>query len=283
MKIISINVNGIRAAARKGMFEWLEKVDADVVCLQELKAQPDQIEGAPFHPKGYHTYFHSAEKKGYSGVGIYCKQAPKAVHVGLGELNQQLGLPEHDWQDVDSEGRYLQVDFENGLSVASLYMPSGSAKEERQAYKYRMMERFEPVLQAMLNNDNEFVICGDWNIAHKKADIKNWRGNQKNSGFLPEERQWFDWVFSESESEIDAEMRSDPLGFVDAFRHVNQEPDEYSWWSNRGQAWANNTGWRIDYHVVTPGLKDKIIAGSELIYKEERFSDHAPLIIEYDT
>lgn len=274
MKVISINVNGIRAAARKGMFDWLQSVDADVICLQELKAQPDQIEGEPFHPEGYHTYFHSAEKKGYSGVGIYTKQKPDAVYVGLGEIDDD------DWSDVDIEGRYIQVDFPN-LSVASLYMPSGSAKEERQDYKFRMMERFEPVLQKMLTADREYIICGDWNIAHKKTDIKNWRGNQKNSGFLPEERQWFDWLFAETESEIDEPMRAEPLGFVDAYREVNKEPDHYSWWSNRGQAWANNTGWRIDYQVVTPGLRDKIIAGSELIYKEERFSDHAPLIVEY--
>ena len=275
MKVISINVNGIRAAARKGMFEWLQKVDADVICLQELKAQPDQIEGQPFHPEGYHTYFHSAEKKGYSGVGIYTKQKPDAVYVGLGEID------DGDWSDVDIEGRYIQVDFPN-LSVASLYMPSGSAKEERQDYKFRMMERFEPVLQKMLTADREYIICGDWNIAHKKTDIKNWRGNQKNSGFLPEERQWFDWLFAETESEIDEPMHAEPLGFVDAYREVNKEPDHYTWWSNRGQAWANNTGWRIDYQVVTPGLRDKIIAGSELIYKEERFSDHAPLIIAYN-
>ena len=274
MKVISINVNGIRAAARKGMFEWLQSVDADVICLQELKAQPDQIEGEPFHPEGYHTYFHSAEKKGYSGVGIYTKQKPDAVYVGLGEIDDD------DWSDVDIEGRYIQVDFPN-LSVASLYMPSGSAKEERQDYKFRMMERFEPLLQKMLTADREYIICGDWNIAHKKTDIKNWRCNQKNSGFLPEERQWFDWLFAETESEIDEPMRAEPLGFVDAYREVNKEPDHYSWWSNRGQAWANNTGWRIDYQVVTPGLRDKIIAGSELIYKEERFSDHAPLIVEY--
>ena len=275
MKVISINVNGIRAAARKGMFDWLQSVDADVICLQELKAQPDQIEGEPFHPEGYHTYFHSAEKKGYSGVGIYTKQKPDAVYVGLGEID------DGDWSDVDIEGRYIQVDFPN-LSVASLYMPSGSAKEERQDYKFRMMERFEPVLQKMLTADREYIICGDWNIAHKKTDIKNWRGNQKNSGFLPEERQWFDWLFAETDSEIDEPMRAEPLGFVDAYREVNKEPDHYSWWSNRGQAWANNTGWRIDYQVVTPGLRDKIITGSELIYKEERFSDHAPLIVEYD-
>lgn len=275
MKIISINVNGIRAAARKGMFDWLKQVDADVICLQELKAQPDQIEDALYHPEGYYSYFHSAEKKGYSGVGIYCKQEPEAVHIGLGSIDAD------DWKDVDSEGRYLQVDFPS-LSVASLYMPSGSAKEERQAFKYDMMARFEPVLQSMQQADREYLICGDWNIAHKKADIKNWRGNQKNSGFLPPERQWMDWLFADENPEIDGEPKANPLDFVDAFRQVNQEPEQYSWWSNRGQAWANNTGWRIDYQVATAGLKDKIIAGSELIYKEERFSDHAPLIIEYD-
>ncbi len=282
MKVISINVNGIRAAGRKGMYDWLEKVDADVICLQELKAQPDQIEDALYHPEGYQTYFHSAEKKGYSGVGIYSKQMPTNVSVGFGEFCDHLGLKKQDWKDIDSEGRFLLVDLDNGISVASLYMPSGSAKEERQLFKYDMMEKFEPVLKAMIDSDREYIICGDWNIAHKKADIKNWRGNQKNSGFLPEERQWFDWVFAESESEIEGDMRAEQLGFVDAFRHVNQEADEYSWWSNRGQAWANNTGWRIDYHVATPGLRDKIIAGSEFIYKEERFSDHAPLIVEYN-
>lgn len=282
MKVISINVNGIRAAGRKGMYDWLAKVDADVVCLQELKAQPDQIEDDLYHPSAYESYFHSAEKKGYSGVGVYTKHKPIAVHVGLGECCKQLGLDSDGWGDVDSEGRYLQIDLENGLSIASLYMPSGSAKEERQQFKFDMMTRFESVLQAMLESDREYIICGDWNIAHKKIDIKNWRGNQKNSGFLPEERQWFDWLFAETESEIDADMRPEPLGFVDAFRHVNKESDEYTWWSNRGQAWANNTGWRIDYQVATPNLRDKIIAGSEQIYKEERFSDHAPLIMEYD-
>lgn len=276
MKIVSINVNGIRAAAKKGMFEWLQVLGADVVCLQELKAQPDQIAGEPFHPEGYHTYFHSAQKKGYSGVGIYCKQKPDAVHVGLGAID-----PSVDWRDVDVEGRYLQADF-GDLSVASLYMPSGSAKEERQVYKYTMMERFEPVLQGMANAKRDYVICGDWNIAHKKADIKNWRGNQKHSGFLPDERKWMDWLLAEAEPELEGGLRENPLGFVDAYRHVNQEPDHYTWWSNRGQAWANNTGWRIDYQLITSGLRDKVVAGSELIYKEERFSDHAPLIVEYD-
>jgi len=270
MKIISINVNGIRSAARKGMFDWLRKVDADVICLQELKAQPDQIEDSLYHPEGYYSYFHSAEKKGYSGVGIYCKEKPKAIHMGLGAID------DNNWEDVDKEGRYIQVDFAN-VSVASLYMPSGSAKEERQEFKYDMMEKFEKVLRSMQRKKREFIICGDWNIAHKKIDIKNWRGNQKNSGFLPEERSWMDWLINDEES-----LRNDNLQFVDAFRMINQAEHQYTWWSNRGQAWANNTGWRIDYHIVSKGLQDKIVVGSDLIYKEERFSDHAPLMMEYE-
>jgi exodeoxyribonuclease-3 len=270
MKVISLNLNGIRAAGRKGLYEWLPKVDADIICLQELKAQPDQIEGEPFHPPGYHTFFHAAQKKGYSGVGIYCKQKPDSVQVGLGE----------GFEDCDSEGRYLQADF-GDLSVVSLYLPSGSSKEVRQEFKIDLMERFEAKLQAMADSKRQWIICGDWNIAHKKADIKNWRGNKKNSGFLPEERQWLDWLFGETESETDVEPRGNG-GFVDAFRVVNQEAEQFTWWSNRGQAWANNTGWRIDYHVITENLRDKVVPGSALIYKEERFSDHAPLILEYD-
>jgi len=270
MKVISLNLNGIRAAARKGLYEWLPKVDADIICLQELKAQPDQIEGQPYHPEGYHSYFHAAQKKGYSGVGIYCKQAPENLQIGLGD----------GFEDVDSEGRYIQADF-GDLSVVSLYMPSGSSKDERQAFKFDMMDRFEPKLKEMAESGRQWIICGDWNIAHKKADIKNWRGNQKNSGFLPEERQWMDWLFGETESETDV-APSGNAGFVDAFRQINQQEEQFTWWSNRGQAWANNTGWRIDYQVVTENLRDKIVADSDVIYKEERFSDHAPLIIEYD-
>lgn len=254
MKIVSVNVNGIRAAGRKGFYDWIAKEQPDVVCMQELKAQPDQITDALYHPEGYHTYFHSAEKKGYSGVGIYSLAEPENVQEGLG------------WKDFDSEGRYLQVDYPD-LSIVSLYMPSGSSKEERQDFKYVVMDRFESVLKEMQKQDREWIICGDWNIAHKKIDIKNWRGNQKNSGFLTEERAWMDWLFDEA-------------GFVDAFRAVDDREEQYTWWSNRGQAWANNTGWRIDYHVVTPGLAQKVVRAN--IYKEERFSDHAPLTLEYD-
>ena len=254
MKIVSVNVNGIRAAGRKGFYDWMGKEQPDVVCMQELKAQPDQITDALYHPEGYHTYFHSAEKRGYSGVGMYSLVEPENVQVGLG------------WKEFDSEGRYLQLDYPD-LSVVSLYMPSGSSKEERQNFKYVVMERFESVLKEMRKQDREWIICGDWNIAHKKIDIKNWRGNQKNSGFLPEERAWMDWLFGEA-------------GFSDAFREVDDREEQYTWWSNRGQAWANNTGWRIDYHVVTPGLAKKVVRAD--IYKDERFSDHAPLTLEYD-
>jgi exodeoxyribonuclease-3 len=253
MRIISVNVNGIRAAARKGFFAWLEQQDADVVCIQETKAQEHQLEDEIFCPAGFHCYYHDARKKGYSGVAIYSRQQPDKVHSGLG------------WEDVDSEGRYLQVDL-GGLSVVSLYMPSGSSKEERQAFKYDLMERLMPVLQKYRRQRREYIICGDWNIAHKKIDIKNWRGNQKNSGFLPEERAWMDQLFG-------------PVGYVDAFRVVNDQEAQYTWWSNRGQAWANNVGWRIDYQVITPALQDKVLAAS--IYKDQRFSDHAPLIIDY--
>ena len=254
MRIISVNLNGIRSASRKGFYRWLEKQDADVVCLQELKAQVPQLEDEIFYPQGYHCYYHDAEKKGYSGVGIYSRDKPDNVHIGLG------------WDDIDREGRFIQADI-GKLSVVSLYLPSGSSSEERQAVKFDFLDRFRPVLEAMRRKRREFIICGDWNIAHKKIDIKNWRGNQKNSGFLPEERAWMDWLF-------------DDAGFVDAFRVVNLREEQYTWWSNRGQAWANNTGWRIDYQIVTPGLEDKVLSTS--IYKDERFSDHAPLIMDYD-
>lgn len=255
MRIISANVNGIRSAANKGFFKWLARQQADVVCLQETKAQEHQLTDGVFRPEGYHAYYHDAEKKGYSGVAIYSRMKPDKITMGLG------------WQSFDSEGRYIQVDF-GKLSVVSLYMPSGSSSEERQAVKFEVMAHLMPVLQQLRRKKRDYIICGDWNIAHKKIDIKNWRGNQKNSGFLPEERAWMDELFG-------------PVGYVDAFRVVNQEEDQYTWWSNRGQARAKNVGWRIDYQVITPGLKDKVLSVS--IYKDERFSDHAPLIIDYGT
>ena len=254
MRIISVNVNGIRAANRKGFFNWLRRQKADVVCLQELKAQADQITDRGFWPPSFNCYYHPAERKGYSGVGIYCRQEPDEVVEGLG------------WPDFDAEGRWIEARFAN-LSVISLYMPSGSHSEERQQIKFSVMERLLPYLEKLRSDGREYIICGDWNIAHKMIDLKNWRSNQKNSGFLPQERAWMDALFGE-------------LGFVDAFRVVNQLPDQYTWWSNRGRAWEKNVGWRIDYQVITPGLANNVRDAS--IYKRKRFSDHAPLIIDYD-
>ncbi len=256
MKIVTVNVNGIRSAEKKGFFNWLRRENPDVVCIQETKAQEDQLHPEDFYPSDYHCFYFDAQKKGYSGVAIYSKQKPDKIIRGLGK----------GFEDMDAEGRYIQADL-GKLSVISLYLPSGTSGEERQQIKYSFMDRFEETMTAMRRKRREFVICGDWNIAHKNIDLKNWRGNQKNSGFLPEERAWLDKVFG-------------PMGFVDAFRVINQEEDQYTWWSNRGQAWAKNVGWRIDYQVVTPGLKDKVKSTS--IYKDERFSDHAPLIMEYD-
>ncbi len=254
MKVISVNVNGIRAAHRKGFFDWIQKQKADVICIQETKAQIDQLVDEILQPKGYHAFFNDAVKKGYSGTAIYSKKKPDKITDKLG------------WEIADTEGRYLQADF-GKLSVVSLYLPSGSSKEERQLIKYDFLDRFTPILKKMRRQKREYIICGDWNIAHKEIDLKNWKGNLKNSGFLPEERAWMDQLF-------------DKIGMVDSFRVVNQKPDQFTWWSNRGQAWAKNVGWRIDYQIVTPGLKDKIKSVS--IYKEERFSDHAPLITNYD-
>lgn len=256
IRIISANLNGIRSAAKKGFFEWMLQQNADIVCVQEVKAQEADIQSHLFQPQGYHCYFHFAEKKGYSGVGLYTRKKPLAIVTGLG------------WPEADQEGRYVGADF-GDLYVASLYMPSGTSGELRQTIKFDFLKRYAESLQAKRQqySSHEMVICGDWNIAHKQIDLKNWRGNQKNSGFLPEERAWMDELFG-------------PLDFVDAFRQVNQESDQYTWWSNRGQAWAKNVGWRIDYQVITPGLKGKVKAAS--IYKDQRFSDHAPLSIDYD-
>ena len=254
LKIITINVNGIRAAARKGFFEWMKAVDADVVCMQEVRAQAADLNKPVFEPLGYEGYFHYAEKKGYSGVAIYTKHKPVDVKTGLG------------WLTADSEGRYVEIDL-GKLKVASIYLPSGTTGGPRQDIKMDFLQQYREKLVDIVNQKQSYIICGDWNIAHKKIDIKNWRGNQKNSGFLPEERAFLDDVF-------------DNIGFVDAFRKINQAEDQYTWWSNRGQAWAKNVGWRIDYQVVSNDLEDSISSAS--IYKDERFSDHAPLIIDYN-
>lgn len=255
-KIISANLNGIRSAAKKGFFEWMGQEQPDFVCVQELKAQaPDMTENF-LRPHGYHGHFHYAEKKGYSGAGVYSKRKPDAVQTGFGSA------------EFDAEGRYVRCDFGN-LSIISVYCPSGSSSPERQEAKFRFMDVFFPHLAALIAEGKELVICGDWNIAHQEIDLKNWKSNQKNSGFLPEERQWMGRLFEE-------------LGWVDVYRrlHPDTTGDAYTWWSNRGQAWANNVGWRIDYHVATPGIAAK--AQSAAIHKSSRFSDHAPLTIIYD-
>ncbi|GAC1548102.1 MAG: exodeoxyribonuclease III [Collimonas sp.] len=252
-RIISANLNGIRSAARKGFFEWMAKQSADFVCVQELKAQAADMTPEFLAPEGYVGHFHYAEKKGYSGVGLYSKRKPNAVRIGFGN------------PEFDAEGRYVECDF-GDLTVISLYCPSGSSSEERQIAKFRFMEAFLPHLQQLKESGREVVICGDWNIAHQERDLKNWKGNKKNSGFLPEERAWLTHLFEQ-------------VGLVDAFRQVDQRDEQYTWWSNRGQAWAKNVGWRIDYHITTPGIAAN--AHSVAIYKDERFSDHAPLTIDY--
>ncbi|MFO1425867.1 MAG: exodeoxyribonuclease III [Steroidobacteraceae bacterium] len=254
MRIVTLNANGIRSAASKGAFRWLRELEPDVLCLQETKAQEDQLGGHDIELPGYHRYFYDAEKKGYAGVAIYSKRRPDAVQRGFGVA------------EFDREGRYLEARF-GALSVVSLYLPSGSAGPERQASKFRFLDVFMPWMRKLRRRRRDHLLCGDWNIAHKPIDLRNWKSNQKNSGFLPEERAWLDQLFGEER-------------YVDAFREVNQEPDQYTWWSNRGQAWAKNVGWRIDYQIASPGLAGA--ARRVDIYKKQRFSDHAPLIIEYD-
>ena len=254
MRIITVNVNGIRAAARKGFFQWMVRQRADVVCIQETRAHVSQLEDKVFRPRGWHVFFQDAEKKGYSGVAIYSRHKPDRVITGLG------------WPDMDAEGRYIEARF-GPLSVVSIYLPSGSSGEERQVVKFSVLDRFMPWLKKLRLKRREFIFCGDWNIAHKQIDLKNWRANQKNSGFLPEERAWMDQLFNEEP-------------WTDAFRAINHEADQYTWWSNRGQAWAKNVGWRIDYQVTTPGIGERVQAAR--IYKSKRFSDHAPLIMDYD-
>ena len=253
LRIISLNVNGIRSAAGKGFFTWLAGQDADVVCLQEIKAQTADLSPEMLEPAGFHGYFHCAEKRGYSGVGTYTRRRPLRVIEGMSD------------DEFDREGRYLEVDL-GKLTVVSLYLPSGSSSPQRQAAKFRFLERFLPHLQALATSGREIVLCGDWNIAHREIDLKNWRSNQKNSGFLPEERAWLTQLF-------------DQMGWVDVFRRLNKLPDQYTWWSNRGQAWAKNVGWRIDYQIATPGIAAK--AKRAEIHTAQRFSDHAPLIIDY--
>ncbi|MCB1955436.1 MAG: exodeoxyribonuclease III [Rhodocyclaceae bacterium] len=256
LRIITANLNGIRSAARKGFLAWLEAQAADVVCVQELKAQATDLSDEMRSPGALRGHFVHAEKAGYSGVGLYLGRPAEQIVEGLGHL------------EFDPEGRYVQADLGN-LSVISLYLPSGSSSEERQQAKFRFMDDFLPHMADLRAAGREVVICGDWNIAHREADLKNWKSNQKNSGFLPEERAWLSRVFDE-------------LGYVDVYRRLHPDTTDacYTWWSNRGQAWAKNVGWRLDYQIATPGFA--AAARQAAVYKDERFSDHAPLTIDYD-
>lgn len=255
MRVISFNANGIRAASRNGFFNWLDKQQADFVCIQETKSQLHQLLPKElYHPLGFYCDYFDAVKKGYSGVSIYARHQPLHVVKGLG------------FDYCDHEGRYIQFDYPK-LSVISLYLPSGTSGEGRQAVKFDFLEKFSTHLKALKAEGRELIICGDYNIAHKPIDLKNWRTNQKTSGFLPEERAWMDALFGE-------------LGFVDAFRLINQEAEQYTWWSYRARGWEKNVGWRIDYQVITPGLQGSVSAVA--IERVERFSDHAPLIVDYE-
>ena len=255
LRIISANLNGIRSAVKKGFLPWAVKQQADFICMQELKAQRDDLEDTILNPDGLHGYFHHAEKKGYSGCGIYTPHKPDDVLYGYGN------------DEFDAEGRYVEARFKT-LSVISVYMPSGSSSPERQEAKYRYLDSFLPHLIKLKKTGREIVLCGDVNIAHHEIDLKNWKGNVKNSGFLPEERAWLSNLF-------------DKVGYVDVYRKIEPEASEtcYTWWSNRGQAYAKNVGWRIDYQIATPEIAKS--AQKTAVYKDERFSDHAPLIVDY--
>lgn len=256
-RLVTLNLNGIRSAANKGWIPWVEALAADCMGVQEIKAQAADVADRFEVVAGMKGHFHFAEKKGYSGVGLYTRKKPSAVITGIGNA------------EFDAEGRWVETRFNTArrkLSIISCYFPSGSSGEERQQAKFRFLALMAPTL-LRLKAEREFILVGDVNIAHKEIDLKNWRSNQKNSGFLPEERAWMTHVLDE-------------LGLVDVFRALNPHPEQYTWWSNRGQAWAKNVGWRLDYHLATPGIAAK--ARREHIYLDQRFSDHAPLVIDYD-
>ncbi len=258
-KLTSLNLNGIRSASSKGVEPWIAKTQPDCICVQEVKAQAADVANrfeAIAEMKGY---FHFAEKKGYSGVGVYTRHAPSDVIVGFGS------------PEFDAEGRYVELRFDTPKakrSIISSYFPSGSSGEERQAAKFRFLAQMAPHL-AQLKQEREFILCGDINIAHKEIDLKNWRSNQKNSGFTPEERAWMTMLLGS-------------VGLVDVYRQLQPTATDtaYTWWSNRGQAYANNVGWRLDYQFATPSVAS--LAKTAVIYKDQKFSDHAPLTVEYD-
>ena len=253
VKIITFNANGLRSAASKGFFDWFAGQDADVLCLQETKAQEHQLGDAVFRPAGYRAWFKDAQKKGYSGVAIYARCEPDEVRTQSG------------WAPFDDEGRYIEARF-GKLSVVSLYLPSGSSGEERQAFKFKVMDWLSPILGQWLASGRDYVLCGDWNIVHTSKDICNWASIQKNSGCLPQERAWLDRLFTQ-------------CGWLDSYRTLRPEGSEYTWWSQRGAARAKNVGWRIDYQIVTPGMSERLKACA--ITGEPRFSDHAPYAVDF--
>lgn len=253
LRIITFNANGLRSAAKKNFWQWFDQQQADILCVQELKGQTADFDESVLHRKGFHVYLHTAQKKGYSGVALYCKQEPLSVQIGFGN------------EEFDAEGRYVRAEFEDFI-VISVYFPSGTSSDERQLAKYRFLDAFDQHLKEIKKLGKDIIFCGDVNIAHKEIDLKNWRGNLTHSGFLPEERQWLSDLFSE--------------GWIDVFRFLEPTKEQYTWWSQRGQARAKNVGWRIDYQIATPGLAQK--ACSTSVYSEEKFSDHAPLIVDYE-
>jgi exodeoxyribonuclease-3 len=254
MRIITLNVNGLRSAHAKGFTDWMRRQKPDIVCLQEIKAQESDLPRPLLAPRGLHAFFHPAEKRGYSGVAIYAKREPDNVVMGLGI------------KDIDAQGRFIQADFGN-LSVVSLYMPSGTMGAEAQERKYRFMERFLPKLEWMRACGREFVVCGDWNIAHREIDVKNWKSNRNTTGFLPREREWLTQVFERH-------------GFVDVFRSLDPSPDRFTWWVQWANARERNIGWRIDYQIATPGIAAR--ARKAAIYTGAVFSDHAPVVVDYE-
>ncbi|WP_133501895.1 exodeoxyribonuclease III [Cognatilysobacter terrigena] len=267
MRVISFNANGWRSAAKKGFIDWMREKDADIVAVQETKAQEHQLRLPELIPPGYHANFRDATtKKGYSGVAIYSKREPDEVRTGLGRL------------DFDDEGRYIEARF-GDLSVVSVYVPSGTSGDERQGFKESVMDWFAPILRDWLTNGRKYIVCGDWNIVRSRRDITNWTSNQKQTGCLPHERAWLNSLIADQHG--DGSPCAGDLGWLDSFRvHKPDESAEYTWWSNRGQARANNVGWRIDYQLVTPNLRDAIRHCET--HREPRFSDHAPYIVDYD-
>ena len=263
LTVSTVNVNGVRAAAKKGFLDWLASTKADVVCLQETRAEPGDLADELREPNGWHTVYAESESKGRAGVGLLSRVAPDAVRVGFGSA------------EFDRSGRYLEFEFPQ-LIVASLYLPSGEVGTPRQDEKYRFMDVFLDYLAKLARkakkNGREVVICGDWNIAHREIDLKNWRANQKSAGFLPEERAWLDRVLGKT-------------GYVDVVRQLHPDVDgPYSWWSYRGKAFDNDTGWRIDYHMSTPGLANLAIKATveRAESYDQRWSDHAPVTVNYD-